>query len=76
MAARARSEGKRPLKVGVRSVWASASLAGRHVGHAGVGVVCLRGAPISLPTVATVGILLVAGGRVVGGGVWLSGSLN
>ena len=37
------------------SVWAPASLEGGHVGHAGVGVVSLRGAPISLPTFATVG---------------------
>ena len=52
--ARARSEGKRLLQAGARSVWAPASLEGGHVGHAGVGVVCLRGAPISLPTIATV----------------------
>ena len=44
MPARARSEGKRLLKASVR-----------YVGHAGVGVVSLRGAPISLPTVAAVG---------------------
>ena len=46
--ARARSEGKRLLQAGVRSVWAPAGLEGRNVGHAGVGVVSLRGAPISL----------------------------
>ena len=57
MPARARSEGKRLWKAVVRSVWAPASLEGRHVCHAGVGVVSLRGAPISLPTVATVGFL-------------------
>ena len=75
---RARSEGKRLLQAGARSVWAPASLEGGHVGHAGVGVVSLRGAPISLHTIATVGFsqffqlgralrchLLVAGGRVV-----------
>ena len=75
--AQARSEGKRLWKAGVRSIWAPASLEGP-VGHAGVGVVSLRGAPTSLPTVATVGSseffhlgralgchLLVAGGRVV-----------
>ena len=39
----------------MRSVWAPASLEGGHVGHAGVGVVSLWGAPISLPTVAIVG---------------------
>ena len=53
--ARARSKGKRLLHAGVRSVRAPASLEGGHVGHAGVGVVSLRGAPISLPTFATVG---------------------
>ena len=40
--ARARSEGKRLWRAGVRSVWAPASLEGGHVGHAGVGVVSLR----------------------------------
>ena len=57
---------------------APASLEVVHVGHAGVGVVSLGCAPISLPTVATVGFsdffqvgrvlmchLPVAGGRVV-----------
>ena len=53
--ARAKSEGKRLLHAGVRSVWAPASLEGGHVGHAGVSVLSLRGAPISLPTFATVG---------------------
>ena len=78
MPARARSEGKRLLLAGIRSVWAPASLEGGHVGHAGVGVVSLRGAPISLPSSATVGFseffqhgrvfrchLSVSGGRVV-----------
>ena len=50
----------------------------RHVGHAGVGVVSLRGAPISLPTFATVGFseffhlgralrchLPISGGRII-----------
>ena len=55
MPARARSEGERLLLAGVRSVWPPASLEGGHVGHAGVGVVSLRGVPISLPTFATVG---------------------
>ena len=77
--ARAGSEGKRLLQAGVRSVWAPASLeGGGHVGHAGVGVVSLRGAPISLPTFATVGfseffhlgralrcLLPISGGRVI-----------
>ena len=76
--ARARSEGKRLQRAGIRSVWAPASLEGGHVGHAGVGVVSLRGAAISLPSIATVGFseffqlgrvlrchLPVSGGRVV-----------
>ena len=54
----ARSEGKRLLLAGVRSVWAPGSLEGEHVGHAGVGVVSLPGAPISLPSIATVGFFL------------------
>ena len=53
--ARARSEGTTLLHAGVRSVWAPASLEGGHVGHAGVGVLSLRGAPISMPIFATVG---------------------
>ena len=55
VSARARSEGKRLLLAGIRSVWAPSSLEREHVGHAGVGVVSLRGAPISLPSIATVG---------------------
>ena len=43
------------LLAGVRSVWAPASLEAGHVGHAGVGAVSLRGAPVSLPSIATVG---------------------
>ena len=40
---------------------------GGDVGHAGVGVVSLRGAPIPLPSIATVGFseFFVSGGRVV-----------
>ena len=72
--ARARSEGKRLLHAGVRSIWAPASLEEGHVGHAGVGVVRLRGAP----TFATVGFseflhlgralrchLPISGGRII-----------
>ena len=55
VSARARSEGKRLLLAGVRSVWPPAGLDGGHVGHAGVGVVSLLGASISLPAFATVG---------------------
>ena len=36
------------------SIWAPASQDASHVGHAGVGVVSLRGAPLSLPSIATV----------------------
>ena len=35
------------------TVWAPASQESSHVGHAGVGVVSMRGAPVSLPTFAT-----------------------
>ena len=41
MPARARSEGKRFLPAGARSVWAPASLEGGHVGHTGVELVCV-----------------------------------
>ena len=40
-------------KKGLASLWAPASQDSSHVGNAGVGVVSLRGAPISLPTSAT-----------------------
>ena len=36
------------------SIWAPASKDASHVGHAGAGVVSLRGAPLSLPSIATV----------------------
>ena len=36
------------------SIWAPASQEASHVGHPGVGVVGLRGAPLSLPSIATV----------------------
>ena len=36
------------------SIWAPASQDASHVGHAGVGVVSLRGAALSLPSIATV----------------------
>ena len=38
---------------GLVSVWVPASQDTSHVGHAGVGVVSLRGAPLSLPAIAT-----------------------
>ena len=36
------------------SIWGPASQEASHVGHAGVGVVSLRGAPLSLPSITTV----------------------
>ena len=51
--ARVRSEWSRLRKKVLASVWAPASQDSSHVGNAGVGVVSLRGAPISLPTLAT-----------------------
>ena len=38
---------------GASSVWSPASQESSHVGHGGVGVISLRGAPLSLPTSAT-----------------------
>ena len=51
--ARVRSECSRLKKKGLSSVWAPASQDSSHVGNAGVGVVSLRGAPLSLPVCAT-----------------------
>ena len=51
--ARVRSEWSRLRKKELASVWAPASQDSSHVGNAGVGVVSLRGAPISLPIFAT-----------------------
>ena len=51
--ARVRSEWARLRAKGVASVWALASQDASHVGNAGVGVVSLRGAPLTLPTCAT-----------------------
>ena len=39
---------------GLASLWASASQDSSHFGDAGVGVVSMRGAPVSLPTFSTV----------------------
>ena len=52
--ARVRSEWSRLRQEGLASVWALASQDSSHVGNAGVGVVSLRGASLSLPTYATV----------------------
>ena len=51
--ARVRSEWARLKAKGVASVWAPASQDASHVGNAGVGVVSLRGAPLTLPNCAT-----------------------
>ena len=61
-----RSEWARLKSKGVASVWAPASQDSSHVGNAGVGVVSLRGAPLSLLTSATVQFKrFFDGGRVV-----------
>ena len=51
--ARVRSEWARLRARGASSVWSPASQESSHVGHGGVGVVSLKGAPLSLPTSAT-----------------------
>ena len=48
--ARVRSEWARLWGRKIASIWAPASQESSHVGHAGVGVVSLRGAPRSLPS--------------------------
>ena len=52
--ARVRSEWARLRSKGVASIWAPAYQDSSHVGNAGVGVVSLKGAPLSLPTSATI----------------------
>ena len=52
--ARVRSEWARLWCKMLASVWTLASQDASRVGHAGVGVVSLRGAPLSLPSIATV----------------------
>ena len=51
--ARVRSEWSRLRSRDLSSIWAPASQVSSHVGNAGVGVVSLRGATLSLPTFAT-----------------------
>ena len=51
--ARVRTEWARLRRQGLAAVWAPASQDTPHVGNTGVGVVSLRGAPLSLPTFAT-----------------------
>ena len=40
---------------GIHSVWSPASQVGSQVGHAGVGIVSLKGASVSMPTFAHCG---------------------
>ena len=51
--ARVRSEWARLRSRGLASIWSPACQDSSHVGHAGVGVVSLKGAPVALPTLAT-----------------------
>ena len=51
--ARVRNEWSRLRSKDLSSIWAPASQVSSHVGNAGVGVVSLRGASLSLPTFAT-----------------------
>ena len=51
--ARVRGEWARLRRKGLAIVWSPASQDTSHVGHAGVGVVSFRSAPLSLPTFAT-----------------------
>ena len=51
--ARVRSEWSRLKRKDLSSIWAPASQVSSHVGNAGVGVIGLRGASLSLPTFAT-----------------------
>ena len=51
--AKVRSEWSRLRRKDLASIWSPASQVSSHVGSAGVGVVSLRGAPLSLPTFAT-----------------------
>ena len=53
--ARVRSEWSRLRLRGIGSVWSPASQDSSHVGHAGARVVLLKGALLSLPTIATAG---------------------
>ena len=50
---RVRNECNRLRRKGLASVWAPACQDSSHVGHAGVGVVSLREAPVALPSFAT-----------------------
>ena len=51
--ARVRGEWARLQCKRMASIWAPVWQEASHVGHAGVGVISLRGAPLSLPSIAT-----------------------
>ena len=51
--ARVRGEWAALLHKGIHSVWDPASQEGSHVGHCGVGIVSLKGAPRAMPSIAT-----------------------
>ena len=51
--ARVRNEWARLRRAGIWSVWSPANQDSGHVGHAGVGLISLKGAPLSLRTFAT-----------------------
>ena len=51
--ARVRSEWAALRRRGTHSVWAASSQEGSHVGHAGVGIISLKGAAVAIPIVAT-----------------------
>ena len=55
VSARARSEWKRLRDKSISSIWSPATQDLSIVGHAGDGVVSLKGAPLALPTFATLG---------------------
>ena len=61
--ARARSEGARLRRAGQLSICSPASQDSGHVGHAGIGVVSLRGAPLSLSTFATTYFIIFCSGQ-------------
>ena len=51
--ARIRGERAELRRKGIHSVWSPASQEGSQVGHAGVGIVSLKGAPVAMPSFAT-----------------------
>ena len=53
IAARVRNVWARLRRAGIWSVWSPANQDSSHVGHAGVGFISLKGAPLATPTSAT-----------------------